>query len=67
MSDAAFGFLTHLLIGVIAAIPPTIAALATLRKAKETHHVVNSRMDELLETVRREARAAGVKEGESNR
>jgi len=65
MSD--YGLVVQILIGLISAVPPTIAALAALRKANETHHAVNSRMDELLETVRRESRAAGVKEGEDRK
>jgi hypothetical protein len=67
MSDGLYGLLAHIVIGLIAAVPPTLAAIAALRKARETHLIVNHRMDELLATVRREARAAGLKEGEDRK
>jgi hypothetical protein len=35
-------------LAVIAATPPTLVALAALRKAESTHLLVNSRMSELL-------------------
>lgn len=41
----------------IAAIPPTMVAWSALTKAEETHDLVNSRMTQMLELVRKSASA----------
>ncbi len=41
----------------IAALPPTLLALATLVTALRTHKAVNSKMTELLEATKRQAAA----------
>lgn len=58
-----------LLIALVAAIPPTLAALAALvvglrnsRKVEEVRHATNSLADRLVESTRIAAHAAGVKE-----
>lgn len=62
MSDAV-------LVGIVAATPPTLLALAALvtafrngRAVKEVHLAVNSRLDDLVKLTRKDAHAEGVKE-----
>lgn len=43
---------TVVLVAALAAIPPSLAALATYIKTNETHDLVNSRMTEMLTVVR---------------
>ncbi len=44
-----------LLIAIVAAAAPTILSVATLLKVIKTHDLVNSRMTELLVSVKRDA------------
>lgn len=62
MSDAV-------IVGIIAAAPPALLALAALvnsirngKAVKEVHLAVNSRLDELVKLTRKDAHAEGVKE-----
>lgn len=57
----------HVLIALIAAIGAIIAAIisaAALLATRQTHTLINSRMDELLAKARLIAHAEGVKEAE---
>lgn len=54
MSDAV-------LIGLMAATPPTILATAALVQTLKTHKIINSRMDEMLRRVEVASFAAGQK------
>lgn len=49
--------LDKVITAIIAAVPPTIMALAAYMKASQTHDLVNSRMSELLEIARKESAA----------
>jgi len=60
-------------IAAIAALPPTVLALASLivgirnsRKVEEVHRATNSLTDRLVASTKLEAHAAGIKE-EQNR
>ena len=50
-------------IAVIAAVPPTLAALASLFYIRSLHRQINSRMEEFIVIVKKVARAEGVEEG----
>jgi len=52
--------LADVLLALIAAIPPTLVALAAFIQAKKTHLAVNSRMTELLTLTRESSEAKGV-------
>ena len=59
-----------IIIAIIAAIPPTLVALLTLRNSKknaqaiqEVHLSINSRMDQLLEASKAASNAEGREEG----
>lgn len=61
--------MNDLLIALVAALPPTLLALASLiatikniRKIEEVRHATNSLTDRLVESTRLESHAAGVKE-----
>lgn len=58
---------TIILVAVIAAVPPTIVALLSLRATKEVHYLINSRMTELLKTTKSEANLQGRQEGREER
>jgi len=49
--------ISPLLIAALAALPATIAAIASWRQSRATHLAVNSRMEELLALARKEATA----------
>jgi len=51
------------LIAAIAAVPPTLAAIASLLYIRGLHRKINSRMDEFIVIVKKVARAEGVEEG----
>jgi len=54
------------MLAIIAALPPTLVALAALWQAIETHRTVNSRMSEMLELTKTVATAsAKAKEQEA--
>jgi hypothetical protein len=50
------------LITSIAALIAAVASVRNGRKLNVQHQSMNSRMDELIETTRREAHAAGIKQ-----
>lgn len=59
-----------LALGLIAAMPPTVAAVASMlvairsrKSISELHLQINSRMDEFMTLIRKEARAEGRAEG----
>jgi hypothetical protein len=52
---------TPVLVGVIAAVPPTLLALATLIKQFRTHKTFNSKMDAMLALTRLNGIAEGRK------
>ena len=49
-----------IIISGIVAIPPTIAAVAALHKATQTHDIVNSRMTEMLALTKKAATDAAT-------
>lgn len=51
-----------ILIGIVAALPPTILAIATLIQGIRTHQTFNSKMDAMLEL----AKQAGFAEGQKS-
>ena len=51
-----------IIIGVIAALPPSLVGVAALLQAIKAHNAVNSKMDALLELTRKSAFAEGQKE-----
>lgn len=56
---------TAIIIAVIAIVPSSLAAFVSflaLRKSKETHLLVNSRMTELLEITKKSSKAEGILE-----
>lgn len=59
------GVVLAIALAVIAAVPPSIVAMAAFNKASATHELVNSRMTELLEITRKSSKAEG-KLGEQN-
>lgn len=63
MSDNA----TLIIVASIAAAPPTLVAFISLRKVKETHLLVNSRMDELIKATKGLAMAEGREEGRTEK
>jgi len=50
---------TSIIIGVVAALPPTLIGIATLIQQVRTHTAFNSKMDAMLELTRRAAFAEG--------
>jgi hypothetical protein len=58
------------ILAIIAIVPSTLAAILSflaLNKARATHLLVNSRMDELLKITKSASRAEGVIEGKAER
>lgn len=51
-----------ILIGIVAALPPTILAIATLIQGIRTHQTFNSKMDAMLEL----AKQAGFVDGQKS-
>ena len=62
MSDAV---LVALIVTIGSVVTGSIAAMA-LQQSRQTHMLINSRMDELLAAARALARAEGVLLGEQN-
>ena len=54
--------ITLILVALVAACAPTIAAIAAVIQAMKTHKAVNSRMDELLSLAKTSSKAEGVLE-----
>lgn len=50
-----------LIIGIVAALPPTILAVATLIQGIRTHQTFNSKMDAMLELAKKASFAEGQK------
>lgn len=61
---------TIIIAAIIATTPPTILAIASLKKSYQTHELVNSRMTELLAIAKKESAATATlkeKEAEQDR
>ena len=53
---------TPIIVGVLAAIPPTIVALRANRKVDALHIIVNNRLTQLLEATSGEQRLLGAED-----
>lgn len=56
-----------IIVAMIAAVPPTLAVLWNIKKTRELHVIVNSRLTELLEVTSKAEHAKGVIEGSSSK
>jgi hypothetical protein len=53
---------TVIIVGALAALPPTLLGLATLIQGIKTHATFNSKMDKLLDLTRQDAYKDGVRD-----
>lgn len=58
---------TPIIVGAIAALAPTMVGIATLIQGIRTHKTFNSKMDAMLELVRKAAYAKGRKDEKDER